>query len=87
MEVGSYLVYGVLGLFILLAFCALFAPLRWALKTCIHVGLGFLGLLVANVFGSFLGVTVGVNLVNTFVVALLGPAGVPLLLLLSWGLT
>lgn len=87
MNIGSYLVYGILGIFILLAFGALFAPLRWAFKACIHIGLGFLGLLVANVFGSFLGVTVGVNLVNTLLVALLGPAGVPLLLLLSWSLT
>lgn len=87
MDIGSYLVYGVLGLFILLAFGSLFAPIRWALKAAIHMVLGFTGLIVANVFGSFIGITVGVNLVNTVVVALLGPAGVPLLLLLSWSLT
>lgn len=87
MDIGSYLVYGVLGLFILLAFGALFAPIRMAFKALIHMGLGFAGLLVANVFGSMIGVTVGVNLVNTIVVAILGPVGIPLLLLLSWSLT
>ena len=87
MDIGSYLVYGVLALFILLAFGALFAPVRFAVKAAVHMGLGFIGLIVANVFGGFLGVTVGVNFVNTLLVAILGPAGVPLLLLLSWSLT
>ncbi|WP_087065239.1 pro-sigmaK processing inhibitor BofA family protein [Intestinibacillus massiliensis] len=87
MDIGAYLVYGVLALFILLAFGALFAPIRWGLKALVHMAFGFLGLVVCNVFGALIGVTVGINVVNTAIVAALGPAGLVLLLLLGWSLT
>ncbi|MCB6366441.1 pro-sigmaK processing inhibitor BofA family protein [Intestinibacillus massiliensis] len=76
-----------MALFILLAFGALFAPIRWGLKALVHMAFGFLGLVVCNVFGALIGVTVGINVVNTAIVAALGPAGLVLLLLLGWSLT
>lgn len=86
MEIGAYLVYGVLALFVLLAFGALFAPIRMGIKMLLHMCFGFLGLIICHIFGNLIGVTVGINLVNTIVVAIFGPAGLVLLLLLSWSL-
>ena len=87
MEIGVYLVYGILGLFILLGFGALFAPVRLLCKAAIHIGFGFFGLLVCNLFGSLVGVTVGINAVNVLIVSVLGPSGALLLLLLGWCFT
>lgn len=83
----TYLVYGALALFILLAIGAMCAPIRWGLKALANMAFGFLGLMVCNVFGSLIGVTVGINLVNTLIAAIFGPAGLVLLLLLGWSLT
>lgn len=87
MDAGMLLVYGVLGLLALLAFGALFAPIRKGLKLLVHMTFGFAGLVICHVFAGFLGVTVGINLINTIVVAALGPSGVALLLLLGWSFT
>ncbi len=83
----SILLYAVLGGLILLALGALFAPIRFAYKAMVHVTLGFVGLLLTNYCGAIVGVTIGVNILNTLVVAVLGPSGIALLLLLSWSLT
>lgn len=85
--VSAYLLYGALALLALLAFGALFAPVRFGLKLAVHMGFGFLGLVLCNIFGALLQVSVGINLINTIIVALLGPAGAALLLLLSWSFT
>lgn len=87
MTAGSYFVYATLGLLILLAVGTMFAPIRLGLKALVHVSFGFVGLIICNVFGAFIGVTVGINLTNTLLITLLGPSGCVLLLLLGWSLT
>ena len=47
---------------------------------------GLAGLFVFGQVGGLIGVTLGVNLVNALVVALLGLPGFGLLLLLNWAL-
>ena len=59
-------------------------PLRLALKVGCNTLLGLLALWGVNFASAAVGVKLGVNLVNAFVIAVLGVPGLALLLLLQW---
>ena len=46
--------------------------------------LGLAGLIAVDLFGAYIGITLGVNLINAAVVGILGLPGLTLLLLLRW---
>jgi inhibitor of the pro-sigma K processing machinery len=72
--------------FLLLAllFKILKTPLKWVFKLLLNTLTGFLALIVLNFFGSWVGITLGVNWINALVVGVLGLPGVVLLLLLKY---
>ena len=59
------------------------APIRLLFKILLHIGAGFLALILINMAGALVGVTVGVNLLNAVIVAVLGVPGAVLVLLLT----
>ena len=61
-------------------------PLRKLLLLLARTAAGLAGLLVFGQVGGLIGVTLGVNLTNAFVLGLLGLPGFGLLLLLNWAL-
>ena len=61
-------------------------PLRWLLRLLGRMAVGLAGLFAFSQVGGLIGVTLGVNLVNALVVALLGVPGFGLLLMLNWAL-
>ena len=61
-------------------------PLRALLRLLGRMLVGLAGLFAFGQIGSLIGVTLGVNLVNALVVALLGVPGFGLLLMLNWAL-
>ena len=61
-------------------------PLRWLLRLLGCMAVGLAGLFAFSQIGGLIGVTLGVNLVNALVVALLGVPGFGLLLMLNWAL-
>ena len=61
-------------------------PLRWLLRLLGRTAAGLAGLFAFSQVGGLIGVTLGVNLVNALVVALLGLPGFGLLLLANWAL-
>lgn len=61
-------------------------PLRWLLRLLGRTLAGLAGLAVFSQVGGLIGVTLGVNLVNALVVALLGLPGLALLLMTRWAL-
>ena len=58
--------------------------IRFILKLLINTLIGFVVLILINKFGSYIGVTLGVNWINAAVVGILGVPGVALLLILRW---
>lgn len=71
------------------ALCALVVlrrPLRGLLRLLGRMAAGLAGLFAFSQVGGLIGVTLGVNLVNALVVALLGVPGFGLLLMLNWAL-
>ena len=62
-------------------------PIRFILKLLINTLIGFVVLILINKFGSYIGVTLGVNWINAAVVGILGVPGVALLLILRWLMT
>lgn len=61
-------------------------PLRWLLRLGGRTLAGLAGLFAFSQVGGLIGVTLGVNLVNALVVALLGLPGFGLLLMANWAL-
>jgi len=76
---------GLLILLVLIVMLRLFhKPLRWLLSLARNTAFGFLTLFAFGKVGSLIGVTLGINLVNALVLALLGAPGFGLLLMLRW---
>lgn len=61
-------------------------PLHWLLRLLGRTLAGLAGLFAFSQIGGLIGVTLGVNLVNALVVALLGVPGFGLLLMANWAL-
>lgn len=74
------------GVLALVSLILLRKPLRWLLRLLGRTLAGLAGLLAFSQIGSLFGVTLGVNLVNALVVALLGMPGFGLLLMANWAL-
>lgn len=81
---AGLLVYGVLGLILLLTLGALFSSVRAGLKLLINAAFGVIGLLIAGVFGDLVGLDVAINPLTVGLTALLGVPG--LLAVLALGL-
>lgn len=60
------------------------APIKIIFKLLLNTALGFFALIAINYFGAFIGLAIGVNLINALVIGCLGVPGVGLLLLLRW---
>ena len=71
---------------LLIAVGVLRRPLRGLLRLLGRTAAGLAGLFAFSQVGGLIGVTLGVNLVNALVVALLGVPGFGLLLMLNWAL-
>lgn len=76
----------VTGGLLLAALVLLRRPLRWLLRFFGRTLAGLAGLAVFSQIGGLFGVTLGVNLVNALVMALLGVPGFGLLLMANWAL-
>ncbi len=61
-------------------------PLRWMLRLLGRTAAGLAGLFAFSQIGGLFGVTLGVNLFNALVMALLGVPGFGLLLMANWAL-
>ncbi|MGN1003449.1 MAG: pro-sigmaK processing inhibitor BofA family protein [Oscillospiraceae bacterium] len=71
---------------LLIAIGVLRRPLRGLLRLLGRMAAGLAGLFAFSQVGGLIGVTLGVNLMNALVVALLGVPGFGLLLMLNWAL-
>lgn len=84
MDLAAILVYGVLGLIVLMALGALFAPVRWGVRLLMNACFGVLGLVITGVFGALAGLTISINLFTVALAALLGIPGLALVVLLQF---
>ncbi len=75
----------IFGVVLVVAAAKLFtAPMKLALKLGLNTALGFLSLCALNMLGPLTGITLGVNLLNSLVIAFLGIPGFALLLIIRW---
>ncbi len=85
MPVYQQVLIGAFVLIMILAVIKLFsAPLRWAAKLLLNTVLGFAGVFIFNLLGTYTGVTLGLNLLNALIIGVLGLPGLALLLFLKW---
>lgn len=83
-DLAGALVYGVLGLIVLLALGTLLTPFRIGLKLLINALFGVIGLLIAGVFGGMAGLTISITPLTVGLTALLGPPGLLAVIALSF---
>ena len=69
---------------IVLLFKIIKTPLKWAFKLLLNAASGFIALVILNFFGSLVGLSLTVNVINCLVAGILGLPGVVLLLLLKY---
>jgi pro-sigmaK processing inhibitor BofA len=60
------------------------SPLKLMQKILLNSALGFVSILVFNIVGKQIGVTIGINLFSGTVMAICGPVGLILLLLIRF---
>ena len=85
MDLNQKIIAGILAGFFLIALLRVFStPLRLVLKLLVNTLLGFAALWVVQLTAGFTGITLGLNLWNALVVAILGVPGFVLLLLIQW---
>ena len=85
MDLNQKIIAGILAGFFLIALLRVFStPLRLVLKLLVNTLLGFAALWVVHLTAGFTGITLGLNLWNALVVAILGVPGFVLLLLIQW---
>ena len=59
-------------------------PLKLLAKAALHAAVGFVALFVLNFLGSWIGVTLEMNLVNALITGILGVPGVLILLIFKY---
>lgn len=80
-EIVKYGVYAIAGIFFIIVVKLFATPMRFIFKLILNAVLGFFALVLFNLAGSLVGVTLGLNVINTVIVAILGVPGLILLLL------
>ena len=76
--------YVAIGIAVLIVMRIFTLPVKWIFKLLLNTVLGFVGLFLVNWIGSYIGVSLGINVVNAVVVGTFGIPGLILLLLLRW---
>lgn len=74
------------GLILIIILVLLNKPLKGLVRLLGRTGIGLAVLYALSYLGSFIGVTLGVNMANALVLGVLGAPGLGLLLLLNWAL-
>jgi inhibitor of the pro-sigma K processing machinery len=59
-------------------------PIKWALKLLLHAAAGFVGLVIFDLLGSYVGLSLGLNWLNSLIAGVLGIPGVVLMLLVKY---
>lgn len=83
MDAAQILIYVFFILIAVLALSALFTPIRLGLKLLINSVFGFFGLVIAGVFGNFLGISISINILTVLLTAFLGIYGLILIIILN----
>ena len=78
--------WGALALLLLAALALFHRPLGRLLRLAVRSSVGLAALALFSSVGHYIGVNLGVNLVNALVLGVLGGPGFGLLLMLQWAL-
>ncbi len=78
------LLIGIVLLFVFVVFKLFSLPIRWIFKLLINTAAGFIFLFLFNYIGTFIGLSLGVNILNALFIGILGIPGLILLLLAKW---
>ena len=84
--VSGYAAWCLAGLLLCAALLVLRRPAARLLRLALRSSVGLAALALFSQLGQFIGVRLGVNLVNALVLGVLGAPGLGLLLMLQWAL-
>ncbi len=83
---GQTLPWVMVGLLVVCALVVLRGPIRSLFLLLARTACSLCALALLSPLGGMVGITLGVNLANAFVIGLLGVPGFGLLLMLNWAL-
>ncbi len=69
---------------IIIAIIIFTRPMKFLVRVLVNTAVGFVELIILNYVGAFIGISVGINLLNAVIVGVLGLPGLALLLILRW---
>lgn len=69
---------------VLIVFKLFSLPIRWIFKLLINTAAGLVFLFLFNYIGAFIGLALGINIINAVIIGILGIPGLILLLLVKW---
>lgn len=75
---------GLIGLSIFIVFKLFSLPIRWIFKLLINTAAGFVFLFLFNYIGAYIGLSLGINILNALLIGIFGIPGLILLLLAKW---
>ncbi len=81
---AKYLPIAAAVIAVILAIIIFTRPMKFLLRMLVSTAVGFIVLIALNYIGSFVGISVGINLINALIVGVLGLPGLALLLILRW---
>lgn len=81
----TYVAVIILAVILIIGFLKLLKkPLKLVFKLLLNTLMGFIALILINIAGAFIGISIGINWINSLVVGIFGVPGVALLLILQW---
>ncbi len=83
METTTMAAYLFGGVVLYLIIWYFYKPLKWLMRLAVKSACGCIGLILFNLLSGVTGMTLGVNLVTSFVAGVLGLPGLGLLILLK----
>lgn len=83
-NITSFILVLAAAFMLFILFKILKKPVKLIFRLLLNTVAGFISLFAINYFGSFLGISLGVNWLNAIVIGVLGLPGVVLLLLLKY---
>lgn len=84
MDISTILMAAAAVLLLLLFIRIIRLPIKWLFKLLLHAAVGFVALFVLNFLGTYVNISIEMNLLNALITGILGVPGVLLLLIIKY---
>ena len=80
---SDFILAAVIVFAVIIVFKLFSLPIRWIFRLVLSTVSGFVFLLLINFLGAYIGITIGINILNALIIGVFGLPGLVLLLLVN----